>query len=131
MRMLARVVAVVAALFYLTFGLWSLLFPASFAGTVATYPPYNEHYLHDLGAFQIGLGVAALAALRWSDALGAALSGVGAASVLHVVSHVFDGDLGGRASDPYTLSLLAAFVVLGLAATGRRNRQDAGHGRSE
>jgi hypothetical protein len=36
-------------------------------------PPYNEHLIHDAGAFQLGIGVAVLAALWWPDGLVAAL----------------------------------------------------------
>jgi hypothetical protein len=37
------------------------------------FPPYNEHLLHDVGAFQIGIGVSVLLALMWSDSIGVAL----------------------------------------------------------
>ncbi|MQA14810.1 MAG: hypothetical protein GEV09_11720 [Pseudonocardiaceae bacterium] len=120
MLTVARWVAVLAGLFYLVFGVWAFAAPASFAETVASFPPYNLHYLHDLGAFQVGLGVALLAAVVWSNALGAVLAGVAAASVLHAVSHVLDQDLGGRASDPYSVGLVALAVLAGLAAAARR-----------
>lgn len=35
-------------------GIWALLAPRSFAGAVNF--PEHEHFLHDVGAFQIGLG---------------------------------------------------------------------------
>ncbi len=120
MLTVARWVAVVTGLFYLVFGVWAFAAPASFAETVASFPPYNVHYLHDLGAFQVGLGVALLAAVIWSNALGAVLAGVAAASVLHTVSHWIDQGLGGRASDPYSVGLIALVVLVGLAATARR-----------
>jgi hypothetical protein len=33
--------------------------------SVATYPPFNEHLLHDIGAFNLGLGATLLLALAW------------------------------------------------------------------
>src|SRR4029453_15165304 len=36
-------------------GIWGLVAPRSFAEFVAF--PYNRHFLHDAGAFQIGIGV--------------------------------------------------------------------------
>ena len=48
-------------------GVWAFVATAGFAGTVAQFDPYNQHYLRDVGAFQIGLGVAACVALRWRD----------------------------------------------------------------
>ena len=51
----------------LAVGLWALLAPRSFADWI-DFPPYAEHLLHDVGAFQIGIGLGLLAALAWSDA---------------------------------------------------------------
>src|SRR2546430_3178175 len=49
-------------------GLCALVAPHSFAA-LASFPPYNEHFVHDLGAFQLGIGVTLLLALIWRDAL--------------------------------------------------------------
>jgi hypothetical protein len=113
-----RFVAVAAGIFLVAFGLWAFAAPRSFFDQIATFPPYNRHLLHDLGAFQFGLGVTLLAALVWSDALTVGLVGVGAGSGLHAVAHWLDRNLGGRSSDPYTLTLLA--VVILAAAWARR-----------
>jgi hypothetical protein len=51
----------------LIFGVWALALPASFAAMI-DFPPYNEHLLHDLGAFQIGIGVSLCLVVVWSDA---------------------------------------------------------------
>jgi peptidoglycan/LPS O-acetylase OafA/YrhL len=102
----------------LVFGLWALLLPTSFA-VMIDFPPYNEHLLHDVGAFQLGLGAALFAALALRRTLVAALVGVGAASVLHAGAHAVDGHLGGRPTDPWVLGLLAALVVLALVVAWR------------
>lgn len=68
-----------AGLFFLAPGIWAFAAPHSFYDQVATFPPYNRHLLHDIGAFQIGIGVALLLALRWSDAPFAALRRASAA----------------------------------------------------
>src|SRR3954469_6289641 len=116
MRTFARIVAAVAAVFYLGTGVWAFAAPRSFADTVATFPPYNEHLTHDIGAFLVGLGVAALAGLLISDALAAVLAGVAAASLMHGVSHIIDHGLGGRASDPVTVGLLGVAALFGFLA---------------
>jgi len=119
----ARVVAVAGGLFLVVLGIWALIDPRSFYEQLATFPPYNRHFMHDVGAFQVGLGVTLLIALVWADALGVALAGVGVGAALHAVSHWVDRDLGGRSSDPYTLSILAiAFLV----AAGMRHRSQGG-----
>jgi hypothetical protein len=109
-------IALAAGLFSAGLGLWAFFDPQSFFDQLALFPPYNEHLLHDVGAFQVGLGATLLLALVWrSDALLVALAGMGIGAVLHFISHVEDTDLGGRSSDPYTLGVLAA-VIVGAAA---------------
>jgi len=117
----SRIVAFAAGAFLIVFGLWAFFGPRSFFDQIATFPPYNRHLLHDIGAFQFGLGVVLLLSMVWTDALGAALAGVGAGSALHAVAHWWDRSLGGRSSDPYTLTVLAA-VILGAAMFRRRSQ---------
>jgi hypothetical protein len=107
-----QVIAILAAIIFIAFGLWSFFDPSSFFDEVATFEPYNEHLLHDIGAFQIGVGAAIVFALIWrNDALLAALAGAGVGATFHFVSHVRDHGEGGRESDPYLLGLLAGVVV--------------------
>lgn len=110
-----RLVAIVGGLAFLGLGLWALVAPRSFFDTLATFEPYNRHLLHDLGAFQAGLGaVLILAAFpRRIDGLAAALFGVGIGAALHVVSHILDVDLGGTPStDIPSLSILALVLLI-------------------
>ena len=53
----------IGGLFMLVLGIWAFFPPASFAEFVAF--PYNRHLLHDVGAFQIGIGTTMLLALMW------------------------------------------------------------------
>ena len=129
MRTAGKVVAAIAGLFYLTFGIWAFGAPESFAANIANYGTYNEHLTHDLGAFQIGIGVGALAGVLIADALAAALAGVAAASVMHGVSHIVDEGTGGRASDPWTVSLAGLLVLLAFLVVARRKRASEGPGR--
>lgn len=62
--------------------------------------PYNVHFLHDIGAFLLGIGAALLAALVWRDATFVILLGGSAAAVIHWLSHVIDRDHGESSSDP-------------------------------
>jgi hypothetical protein len=110
---LARFVAWVGVAFFTVFGLWAFLAPKNFFKQIAIFPPYNEHFLHDAGAFQVGFAVALLLGLLGWDGLGTALGGAAAGSVLHVVAHVIDHDLGGRATDPVGLGILALALAAG------------------
>jgi hypothetical protein len=107
------------ALVFVVPGVWAFLWPKSFYETVATYPPYNLHLFHDLGAFQLGIGVALLAALVWSDALLVALIGGTVGMGVHAVSHFLDHDLGGRDSDPWLLTVLTVLLAAALVVRAR------------
>lgn len=109
-----RGVTLAGAAGFLVLGIWALVSPRTFFTGLATFEPYNRHLIHDLGAFQAGLGVVlALAAFpERIDGLGAALLGVGTGAALHVVSHLLDLDLGGSpATDVPALSLLALALL--------------------
>jgi hypothetical protein len=114
-----RYVAAAAGLFLVAFGLWAFFDPRSFYEQIATFKPYNRHLMHDIGAFQFGLGATLLVALVWTDALAVALAGAGAGSVVHAAAHWWDKDLGGKSSDPYTLTFIAIIIVV---AGGMRHR---------
>ena len=115
-RTVVRIVVFGLAVFFIGLGIWALLSPMSFYEQLATYPPYNKHLFHDVGAFQVGIGSTLLFALFRRDALQVALLGTSVGAVLHAISHVVDRDLGGKSSDPILLSALALVVVLATAA---------------
>ena len=110
----AMVSAWVGAAFGVIAGAWAFLAPDSFYEVVATYPPFNRHLFHDLGAFQLGIAAALLAALARRTALAVGLWGGAVGATLHAVSHWIDAELGGRASDPWLLTLFALVLVAGL-----------------
>lgn len=112
----ARTVALVVGVSYVVSGLWAFLAPQSWFDTIGTYPPYNKHFVHDLGAFQLGLGATALLATLWRAPLLAALAANAIAAIFHFASHVIDRDLGGRAADPILMGAFALVVVWGAFA---------------
>lgn len=91
-------------------GIWCLLDPTGFAGAVGFRE--HQHFLHDLGAFQLGLGVTLLLALIWSDALATALAGFIVANTVHTVNHVMDLDLGGSAGQAWALGAVSVALVV-------------------
>ena len=117
-----RYVAAASGVFLIAFGLWAFFDPHSFFEQIATFKPYNRHLMHDIGAFQFGLGATLLIALAWTDALAVALAGAGAGSVLHAAAHWWDRDLGGRSSDPYTLTFIAIVILVAGAMRHRSVR---------
>jgi hypothetical protein len=106
----------VLALLLIGGGLWAMIAPHAFYLNAAPYPPYNRHFIHDVGALVIGLGSCLVAGLLVRDALLAVLAGNTIGAAAHFVSHVADRSLGGHASDPVTVGVLALlFALLTLA----------------
>ena len=113
----ARAVGVAGAGSFVGFGVWGMAAPRSFFDRLATFEPYNQHLIQDIGAFQIGLGSVLLLAVLFPGAgpLAVALVGTGIGAGAHVVSHVVGRDLDGRPEVD-----IPAFAVLGslLVAAG-------------
>jgi hypothetical protein len=108
------------ALVSLGAGLWAMIDAASFYANAATYPPFSRHFIHDIGAFQIGLGSCLLAGLLVRDALLAVLAGNAIGALAHFAGHVVDRSEG-RGSDPVTFGVLAlVFVALAIARAKSR-----------
>jgi hypothetical protein len=115
LRPVVRVITAFVGVLMLGLGIWALVDPQSFYDQLATYPPYNKHLFHDVGAFQMGIGSTLLFALFRRDALQIALMGASVGAIAHAISHIIDRDLGGRSTDPILLSLLALLVVFATA----------------
>lgn len=95
-------------------GVWALVMPTSFATTIAPFAPYNAHYLHDVGAFQIAIGVSLLLAARQGDGLLVALGGYVTGGACHTLAHVIDRDHGGNPTDVPLLGAMVAFAMVAL-----------------
>ncbi|MEU4545762.1 hypothetical protein [Nonomuraea dietziae] len=119
-RSVTNVVVALSALYMLVFGVWMWGWPQSFAEYV-NFPPH-EHFLHDLGAFHVGIGIALVAALVWRDAILVALVGLATASLIHTLNHAMDSHLGGAASDPYVIGAQALVAVVGIVFRARHLR---------
>jgi hypothetical protein len=118
------IVAALSGAWMLAVGLWALLSPRSFAAWI-DFPPYAEHLLHDVGAFQIGIGVSLLASLAWADAKTVALLGFVLAGAIHTVNHWTDLDLGGHTADVWLIgaSTVLAASALAIRVRGSSNRR--------
>jgi PPOX class probable F420-dependent enzyme len=111
-------VTLLAAAFSLIAGVWALFWPGSFAEAVRF--PEHTHFLHDVGAFQIGIGLTLALAVLWRDPLAVVLTGFLVGNTIHAANHAVDLDQGGRDSDPWLLGLLSVVVAVALV---RRLRQ--------
>ena len=114
LRWVPRAIGLVGGASFLATGLWAMAGPESFFERLATFEPYNQHFIQDVGAFQIGLGaVLLLAAIpARADALAVGLIGVGIGSAAHTVSHVVGRDLGGTPERDIPLLALMSLLLL-------------------
>ncbi|MDQ3696064.1 MAG: hypothetical protein M3464_20965 [Chloroflexota bacterium] len=117
---LIKAVVAIIGLLTIGVGIWSFVAPASFA-VLVQFPPHT-HFLHDIGAFQIGIGVTLLLALLWDDGIAVALGGFLTGNTLHVVSHGMDRHLGGRPTDWLLLSVVSVVTLAALVARLRQLR---------
>lgn len=99
-------------------GVWSLGWPHSFAEAVDF--PEHEHFLHDIGAFQLGLGVMLLLSCIWYDAMAVALAGALVGNGVHTVNHAMDLDHGGKSWHIAVLAVVTAAVAAALAVRLRQ-----------
>jgi hypothetical protein len=102
----------IGGLFMLVLGIWAFFAPASFADFVAF--PYNRHLLHDVGAFQIGIGTTMLLALMWKDGVMVVLAGYVVGSGFHLLSHILDRHIGGHSYDALVLSVVVSVGLAGM-----------------
>ncbi len=118
-----RIVALVLGGAFAALGAWAMVDPASFFASLATFEPYNQHFLQDIGAFQIGLGAVLLlaAAMPGADVLVAALLGTGLGAALHFVSHVIGVNLGGNPATDIPVFGALAILLLATAAVRWRS----------
>lgn len=123
-------IVVISASSILATGVWGRVDPSGFA-EFANWP-HHEHFLHDAGVFQIGIGVMMLSALWWRDVIAVTLAGFVFTNSLHAVNHYVDQDAGGNPTDWWNLALLSGLagvgLVLRLRALTRRDRGETAEG---
>jgi PPOX class probable F420-dependent enzyme len=114
MRHVIRVIGALLGVLSVVIGVWALVWPHGFSEAV-NFPPHR-HFVHDVGAFQLGIGVTLLLAMIWADALMVAVAGYAVGGIAHTVSHVIDHDVGGSATQTVVIGVLTAMAVGALVA---------------
>jgi hypothetical protein len=102
-------VTLLAGLFMTAAAVAALLAPGWFADAAGF--PRHPHFVHDAGAFQLGIGITLLLALIWHDGLALALAGLLVVNTTHAVNHAVDLDLGGHRGDPWGLAALSLLTA--------------------
>ena len=110
------VLLVVGAIQILT-GITALAVPGGFYDAIAGYPPENEHFIQDLGSWQIALGAIALSGARRQDWRVPLLGLIGLQYALHTIPHILHvGDSDPSWHGPFGLvaQAIGTLILVGL-----------------
>jgi PPOX class probable F420-dependent enzyme len=112
MRIFTKTITLLAGIGSTAVGIWALVDAEGFADWTGFGP--GGHYVHDIGAFQLGIGVSMLLAVLWTDALAVVLAAFLVGNTAHAWNHAADADLGGRGFEPYALAAVSVLVLAAL-----------------
>jgi hypothetical protein len=90
----ARAVIGIAGVVHLSASVLMLLAPYSFFMLIEHFPPYNRHYIGDLGALQLPLGIGLLLAASEPFRYRMVVLIAAATNLLHAINHIYDGLMG-------------------------------------
>lgn len=79
-----------AGFFYTFVGVALLAAPVWFFENIGRFPPFNRHYMGDLGSFTLPIGIALLVAAREPLKHRLLIAVVVAANLLHAANHLYD-----------------------------------------
>jgi len=114
MRQLIRTIGALLGVLTMAVGVWALVSPHGFSEAV-NFPPHR-HFVHDVGAFQLGIGATLLLAMIWADAFMVAMAGYAVGGIAHTASHVADRDIGGSALQTVGIAVLTAAALVAFVA---------------
>jgi hypothetical protein len=113
-----QAIVALTGLIYMLIGLSLLLVPVWFYETIGHFPPFNRHYLGDLGSFLLPLGIGLLLAAAQPSRYRLLLWVVGCANLLHSLNHVYDAWTGSMSLTHWlidTVPLLLGALLFSLA----------------
>ncbi len=99
-------------------GLLLLFAPEWFYANVADFPPFNRHFLGDIGAYTLTVGVGLLLIPRHPHHHRALIGVAALGSLVHVVNHLYDdfmvdhGNLAHLLSNTLPLFVLAILLLV-------------------
>ena len=93
-----------------------LLAPTWFFQTIGTFPPLNQHYLGDAGAFLLPLGLGLLLALKDPRRHRLLIGMAALAGLLHTGNHLYDDLILGHGTAAHLASTVELLLQTGLLA---------------
>ncbi len=106
-----RALVALSGIVYLLTGLAQLVAPFWFYTHIGNLPPFNRHYIGDLGSFLVPLGIGLLVAAK-NPRANRVLIGVAAlAGLLHAMNHLYDEIASPLEHAPLQSPLLLLFAL--------------------
>ncbi len=121
-----RALVAFSGIFYLLTGLTQLIAPVWFYDNIGTLPPFNRHYIGDLGSFLLPLGIGLLVAAKNPRAHRLLVGVAALGGLLHTVNHLYDELASPLGQVPLQSPLLLLFA-LSLALVWFTERQSKGN----
>lgn len=108
-------IVVTMGLSFTVTGLIMIFAPQFFYENIGSFPPFNRHYLGDLGTYSLPIGLGLLwAARRPLQHRSLILAAVGI-SLLHSANHAYDDILAGTLPSLQTVILIVSGLLLAVA----------------
>jgi len=110
MNSVVRAFTALLGLLTVAVGGWAVGWPESFSEFV-NFPPHR-HFVHDVGAFQLGIGATLLLAVIWADVVAVAVGGYLVGGIVHTVVHAADAHLGGGPVQTVAVGLFSVLAAV-------------------
>lgn len=123
-RTWVRAVVLVGGISYALTGLALLLGPAWFFENIGNFPPFNRHYMGDLGSFLLPIGLGLMIASRHPTRHWALIAVVAVANLIHALNHTYDAIKGGQPLSFWlvdTVPLIVFAVIFAIAYRSHTN----------
>ncbi len=117
-RAWVRAVVLVGGMMYTFIGLALIFAPTWFFETIGNFPPFNRHYMGDLGSFTLPIGIGLVIASRDPARHWGLIGAVVAANLFHAVNHLYDAIIGHQPLSVWfvdTVPLVGFAIIFGIA----------------
>ncbi|MFN8371733.1 MAG: hypothetical protein U0694_02495 [Anaerolineae bacterium] len=107
-----RGIVATGGIMYVLTALPMLFAPQWFYDNIGNFPPFNRHFIGDLGTFTLPYGIMLLLALRTPARHHLVIGSAALASLFHVLDHLYEHGATGQGAWWQTISLLVYAVAL-------------------
>ncbi len=91
---LVRLIVALNGVLFVVTALALLFAPMWFLENIGKYPPFNRHYMGDLGAFLLPIGIGLVFASRVPHQHRGVVGVAAGGSLLHALNHIYDSIVG-------------------------------------